>query len=213
MIDTATDMARRIQRYWYVDGFGELIGGGGMCLILSIYFFVQTYFGDDAMISNIFQVGLFLVLVGGFAFVRKMVSLMKVQVTYPRTGFVEYKVDGRNRLVMGIMSFLIAAALAFIFINIARRVDGLDAMTAMTGTGMGLILFIKQVRSAQVGRFYVLSAFSLALGIALSFSGFERGYNLGLFYGTMSLAFAISGGLTLKNYLQANPLQPEADHG
>jgi hypothetical protein len=45
--------------------------------------------------------------------------------------------------------------------------------------------------------------------VALSVSGFPRGYNLGLFYALMSLSFAISGGLTLKKYLDENPLQPE----
>jgi len=43
----------------------------------------------------------------------------------------------------------------------------------------------------------------------LAVSGLPRGYNLGLFDALMSISFAISGGLTLKKYLDANPLQTD----
>jgi hypothetical protein len=57
--------------------------------------------------------------------------------------------------------------------------------------------------------FYILSAAAFAYGTVLAVSGLPRGYNLGLFYALMSISFAISGGLTLKKYLDANPLQTD----
>jgi len=74
---------------------------------------------------------------------------------------------------------------------------------------MGIILLVKQVWTTKVKRFYILSAASLIYGAALSVSGFPRGYNLGLFYALMSISFAISGGLTLKKYLDENPPQTD----
>jgi hypothetical protein len=74
---------------------------------------------------------------------------------------------------------------------------------------MGIILFLKQVWTVKVKRFYILSAVAALYGLMLSVSGFPRGYNLGLFYVLMSLSFAISGGLTLRNYLEENPLHTE----
>lgn len=31
MKDNVSDVEQRVKRYWYADGFGELVGGGGMC--------------------------------------------------------------------------------------------------------------------------------------------------------------------------------------
>jgi hypothetical protein len=68
---------------------------------------------------------------------------------------------------------------------------------------------MKQVWTVKVKRFYILSAAAVLYGVVLSVSGLPNGYNLGLFYGLMSLSFAISGGLTLKRYLDENPLPTE----
>ena len=208
MKDNFSDVEQRVKRYWYVDGFGELVGGGGMCLILAIYFAAQQYFGDDSWISGLLQASLVLVLLGGMFFVRRLINAAKVHVTYPRTGYVEYS-QPMNTRVMGVLSAVVGMIMAMTFVFIVRQFNRIDAMVAVSGAVMGIILFVKQVWTAKVKRFYFLSAAAVLYGVALSVSGFPRGYNLGLFYALMSLSFAISGGLTLKKYLDENPLQPE----
>ena len=208
MKDRMADVERRVQRYWYIDGFGELVGGGGMCLILALYFAAQQYVGGDTWIGGLLQASLALVLIGGFILVRRLINTAKARVTYPRTGYVEYPEPG-NRTAAGILSAVVGMLLAMTFVFIVRRFNTIDAMTAVTGAVMGIILFVKQVWTTRVKRFYILSLAALIFGAALSVSGFPRGYNLGLFYGLMSLSFAVSGGLTLKNYLDENPLQTE----
>jgi hypothetical protein len=208
MKDNFSDVEQRVKRYWYVDGFGELVGGGGMCLILAIYFAAQQYFGDDSWISGLLQASLVLVLIGGMFFVRRLINAAKVRVTYPRTGFVEYS-QPMNTRMMGVLSAVVGMIMAMTFVFIVRQFNRIDAMVAVSGAVMGIILFVKQVWTAKVKRFYFLSAAAVLYGVALSVSGFPRGYNLGLFYALMSLSFAISGGLTLKKYLDENPLQPE----
>lgn len=210
MSNNLTDVEQHIRRYWYADGFGELVGGGGMCLILALYFAAQEYLGDDTLIGGLLQASLALVLLGGFYLVRRLINAAKLKVTYPRTGYVEYQTGGGNRWVAGILSAVVAMALAATFVFIVRRINTIDAMTAISGAAVGIILFVKQVWSAKVKRFYILSLAALIFGAMLSVSGIPRGYNLGLFYGLMSLSFAISGGLTLKKYLSENPLPTEA---
>ncbi|HMD82651.1 MAG TPA: hypothetical protein VKE92_15150, partial [Anaerolineales bacterium] len=90
-----------------------------------------------------------------------------------------------------------------------RQFNQIDAMVAVSGTVMGIMLLVKQVWSTKVKRFYLLSAAAVIYGAALSVSGFPRGYNLGLFYALMGLSFAISGALTLQRYLQQNPMPVE----
>ena len=208
MKDKMVDVERRVQRYWYVDGFGELVGGGGMCLILAIYFAAQQYFGDDSLIGGLLQASLALVLIGGFFLVRRLINAAKARVTYPRTGYVEYS-EPRNKTAAGILSAVVGMLLAVTFVFIARQFNTIDAMTAVTGAVMGIILFVKQVWTTRVKRFYLLSTAALIFGAALSVSGFPRGYNLGLFYGLMSVSFVISGGLTLRKYLDENPPRTE----
>jgi hypothetical protein len=99
-------------------------------------------------------------------------------------------------------------------IAISRNVGTIDSLlVAVTGFLVAAILMVKQGWSHSVPRFYLLSAFSLLLGVALSVSGLPRGYNLAAFYGLMGIAFAISGGLTLRRYLQENPLPVEGQNG
>ena len=207
MKDNFANVEQRVKRYWYVDGFGELVGGGGMCLILAVYFAAQQYFGDESLVGGFLQASLALVLIGGIFLMRRFIQAAKERVTYPRTGYVEYQTSEKNKAFKSALAAIVGLIMAMMFVFIVRQFDRIDAMVAISGGVMGIILFAKQFWTVKVKRFYLLSLTALIFGSALSVSGFPRGYNLGLFYGLMSLAFAISGGLTLKKYLDENPLQ------
>jgi hypothetical protein len=202
-----SNVERRIRRYWYTDGIGELIGGG-MFLLLGLYFSTQQYFGDQSLVGAILQSSLILVLIGGIFIGQRVINHMKARVSYPRTGYVEYRTN-ENILWRRILTVAIGMGVAMASVVIARRFDAIDSMVAVTGVLVAVILLVKQGWSSGVGRFYVLSAFSLILGIVLSVSGLASGYNLGVFYGLMGIAFAVSGGLTLRRYLQENPIPAE----
>jgi hypothetical protein len=208
MKENFSDVEQRVRRYWYVDGFGELVGGGGMCLILAVYFAAQQYLGDNSLIGTLLQISLFFVLVGGMFFVRRLINTAKLRVTYPRTGYVEYS-QPQNRRLTGILAAVVGMVMAMTIIFVVRQFSRIDALVAVSGIVMGIILYVKQVWTAKVKRFYILSAAAVLYGVVLSISGFPRGYNLGLLYGLMSLSFMISGGLTLKRYLDENPLPTE----
>lgn len=208
MKDNFSDVEQRVKRYWYVDGLGELVGGGGMCLILGIYFAAQQYFGDDSPMGSLLQMSLALVLIGGGLLVRRLISTAKTRATYPRTGYVEYS-EPQNKRLMGVLAAIVGMVMAMSFVFIVRQFNSIDAIVAVTGAVMGIILFVKQIWTAKMKRFYILSTMSVLYGAALSVSGLPRGYNLGLFYVLMSISFMISGGLTLKKYLDENPLQTE----
>ena len=210
MQENFSDVEQRVKRYWYVDGLGELVGGGGMCLLLAIYFAAQQYFGDDSPVGGLLQASLALVLIGGVFLMRKLINTAKMMVTYPRTGYVEYRSDEGNKIVSGILAAAAGIVLAMTFVFIVRQFNQIDALVAISGVVTSIVLFLKQVWSAKVKRFYLLSLAALIYGVALSVSGLPRGYNLGYFYAFMSLSFAVSGGLTLRNYLRENPLRAEA---
>lgn len=208
MKDETSQIEQRVKRYWYSDGIGEMMGGV-MFLVLAVYFSLQQYLGDESFISGILQAGLVLLLIGGVYVGRRVVNSAKARITYPRTGYVEYRTNSRNAVLMRVLAALTAMTVASVSIIVVRRFDSIDAMVAVTGLLVAVIFAVKQGLTSGLGRFYFMSALSIVLGGVLSVSGLVRGYNLGLFYGLMGLAFVISGGLTLKSYLRENPLPTE----
>jgi hypothetical protein len=209
MKDETSKIEQRVKRYWYSDGIGELIGAGTFFL-LGLYFSAQQYVGDQSFFGGLLQASFVLILISGVFVSRRVVNLVKARITYPRTGYVEYRVNTKNARSMRLLTAVVGMTVAMVSIFVVRSFHRIDAMVALTGLLVAVVFIVKQGLTTGVGRFYFLSAVSLVLGGILSVSGFARGYNLGLFYGLMGLGFAISGGLTLKRYLHENPLPMEA---
>ena len=210
MNQDVSSVEQRIRRYWYVDGIGELIGGG-VFVLLGLYFCAQQYFGDRSLLGGVLQSGFVLIFIGGILLGRRLINTLKTRITYPRTGYVEYeKKDGIQRRTL---AMAVAVVIAMLSVIITRRLDRIDAMVAITGVLVAIILLVKQAWSSRVRRFYMLSFASLLLGMALSISGLPRGYNLGTFYGLMGIIVMISGAITLARYLRENPLPTENQNG
>ena len=86
------EVEQRIKRYWYSDGIAEL-AVGGMFALLGLYFGIQGIFEDKSPISVILQVSLVFVMIAGFTGVGWLVKTIKARLTYPCTGYVEYRVN------------------------------------------------------------------------------------------------------------------------
>ena len=212
MNNEISNVKQRLYRYWYSDGIAEL-SSGGIFMLLGFYFAAQEYLKVNSLASIMLQTGLVIVLIGGMFLGRWLIKALKSRLTYPRTGYVEYRVDKQNlsrrRVIVGIVAALVAS---FSLIFSEWVVPYLDLTLALTGVLVGLILIVLQARQAGVGRFYIFGGMSILLGISLAFSGLPNGYSLGLFYGLMGLTFAVSGGIVLSRYLQENPMPVEGVH-
>jgi hypothetical protein len=202
---------QRVKRYWYSDGLGEILGGV-VFILLALYFTAQQYFSETP-IGNMLQVTFILIVIGLIIFGRMLINFLKTRLTYPRTGYIEYRVSGRNAVLTRVISVAIAMAVAIASVFIARRIESIDSMVALTGVLVSVIFLVKQGWASGIARFYFFSLLSLALGIGLSVSGFASGYNLGLFYGLIGLTLAISGSLILRRYLNENPMPVRGDNG
>ena len=207
-----SDVEQRVKRYWYTDGIGESIGGG-MFILLGLYFALQEFLGQNSMVGGILQAGFVLLMIGGTFISRRLVNTLKTRLTYPRTGYVEYQVDERGTRGRRILAVILGLVVSALTIAFARLFQFFDSIVAVTGAVVALILVVLQVKSSGLSRFYVLGAASLVLGFALSLSGLPNGYSLALFYGLMGVCALISGGLTLQRYLKENPLPAETENG
>jgi len=210
MSDNLMDVERRIKRYWYSDGLAE-ISVGGMFLLLGLYFAVQGYFGEGSTVSVILQTGMILVMLAGFMATQWLVNTLKSRLTYPRTGYVEYRVKDNDAKQRRYVVIAVAAMIAVASMVLINYIRDLDSMVLGTGFLIGVIFIVLRGKSSGVTRFYYLGGFSLLLGIALSFDKLPQAYNLGLFYCLLGVALLISGGLVLRRYLRENPMPTEGD--
>jgi len=212
MEDKMVDIEQRVKRYWYSDGIAEL-ASGGLLLLLGLYFGIQGYFGTESLVSVILQSGLVLIMIGGFFGVRWVVNLLKTRLTYPRTGYVEYRVydqDAKKRSYLASAAGLIVATASMVLVKYIRD---LDSMVLVTGVLVGVLFIVLRGKSSGVNRFYILGTFALLLGLGLSIGGLREIYNLALFYSLIGSATMISGGLVLWHYLSENPMPVEDPNG
>lgn len=208
--DEIKQVEKRVKRYWYSDGIAEL-ASGGMFLLLGLYFGILAYFEEGSLISVILQVSMLLVFVGGAFGVRWLVNTLKSRLTYPRTGYVEYRgkdSDSRKRRLVIVISAMVISAASIVLIDYIR---GMESMVFITGMLVGIIFIALRGKSAGLKRFYVLGSLAIGLGIVLAYSGFPQIYTLTLFYGLLGVAILISGGLVLRRYLTENP--PQSRYG
>lgn len=201
---------RRVKRYWYADGIAEL-ASGSLFVLLGLYFGIQGYFGEGSLLSVILQVSLALLMIAGAFGVRWLVNTLKARLTYPRTGYVEYRVNERDAKVRRYMVAGMAMIIAIASIVLIDYIRGLDSIVLVTGLLVAVIFVALRGKSSGITRFYALGGLSLVLGVGLSFSGLSQAYNLALFYGLLGLAIVLSGGLVLRRYLSENPLPAETN--
>ncbi len=206
--DEIKQVEQRVKRYWYSDGIAEL-ASGGLFVLLGVYFGAQGILGEGSMWGIILQLSLILVMVGGVFGVRWLVNTLKARLTYPRTGYVEYRVNEKEAKTRRYVIAGIAMIIAMASILLIDYIRGLDAMALVTGLLVGLIFIALRGKSSGLKRFYLLGGLAILLGVGLSFSSLSQAYNLGLFYGLLGIAIVISGGLVLRRYLNENPLPAE----
>ena len=209
--DEIKQVEQRVKRYWYTDGIAEL-ASGGMFVLLGLYFGIQVHFGETSLVSVILQISLVLLMIAGAFGVRWLVNTLKARLTYPRTGYVEYRTNEKDARIRRYAIAGVAMIIAIASIVLIDYIRGLDSMVLVTGLLVALIFAVLRGKSSGITRFYVLGGVALLLGVGLSFSGLSQSYNLALFYGLLGLGIILSGGLVLRRYLNENPLPGEGDN-
>jgi len=206
--DPVRSKLRAIQ-YYYIDGTFEFTFGG-LCLMLTGFFFIQATF-PESLSSSLLNLALMVVIPLGAILINRLIVRFKEQVTYPRTGYVAYQSSQgsqrRTRLALKLgVSLIVGGAVAA---YITRAPKALDWMSALTALAFGLVLTFIGFRS-RLTRFYLLGFLVLLSGVVLSFLGYGNIPGLVLFYGLTSLILFTSGGLTLWSYIHHNPPSDEA---
>jgi hypothetical protein len=210
MSDNLIDVERRVKRYWYSDGIAD-ISVGAMFLMLGLFFGVQGYFGEGSKVAVVLQVSMVLVMVGGIFGVQWLVNTLKTRLTYPRTGYVEYRAKDKESKRLRIIVIAVALTIVVALIVLFDFVREMDSMVLTSGILVGVVFIALRGKSTGVARFYILGGIAIVLGVGLSMGALPQLYNLALFYGMMGIMLMITGGVVLRRYINENPMPAEGD--
>lgn len=204
-MENPTDrLIRRTQSYWYSDGLAE-IGFTIICIILAAYFYGQATLSPDSLLFRILDIGFLLILLLGILITRKVITILKTRLTYPRTGYVSYKQPKPAQKLGSIALAIITSGILILIISLGS--NNIEAyLPIVTGILLAAVLSLIAF-SSRVFRFYLLAVISALLGSGLTLSGVGDMLGLSYYYGGMGLVVLISGLLVLRDYLtQTQPL-------
>jgi hypothetical protein len=135
-IDRAEQRARQ---YWYDDGLTEIATG---CVFVAVgALFLAEAVGLVA--SGFSSLGLIVVVFAGVLLGRWLVRVAKERITYPRTGFVQYRLRARGmgaRLATGAVGAILAATVALL---LKRAPGSLTWIPALDGIVIGAFIYLR----------------------------------------------------------------------
>ena len=123
-MDQVGSLLDRPRLYHNIDGLGEL-GGSVMCLGFALLLWLRMHSPADSVwhrISSFLFLGLMLLIPYG-------IKAVKVRITYPRTGFVEYRKPFHAQAIAAALGTLTTVGLAIGF----RRHWDISALASLTG--------------------------------------------------------------------------------
>ncbi len=204
-MDTEVDIERRIRRYWLEDGLAEL-GIGCLFAAVGLAFVVGALASTDT--ARAIAVAAILAVVGvGTIAARFLIRAVKERVTYPRTGYVEYRRSGsRVRYVAAVAMVAVVSGSA-----VAAQAGAVDRTLALQALTLAVMLCVPAYRFGLL-RFYGLAAATLAAGVIAWVAALDEVAGSALIYGGVGLLLLLSGGWTLRGYLRRAG-EPGADSG
>jgi len=206
MDDETKNPQLRALQYWVVDGVSELLVGF-VFLLTAIIYYVQAS-TPGTLLSKILAIASVILVCGvGFGG-RWMIQRIKERTTYPRTGFVTYKINWKDKENIVIAIVITALILAYALITTVMDTKLTYWGPIFCGVIMGILMFQAGYRLGQP-RFYFLAFLAVVIGFVLVLNGLRNEFNLLLFIGLNGLLLLASGGLTFWKYLRSHH-SPEA---
>ncbi|MEJ2597174.1 MAG: hypothetical protein P8Z00_02515 [Anaerolineales bacterium] len=208
MSDSYKEIEQRTRRYWYVDGLAELFIGL-LLLVVGLLVLAPDLLPPGSWQRLIAVASLVVIIVGGAQLGGRLVRAVKTHLTYPRTGYVNYRKPSRQRRLRNFLIMIPIAALWTALILILG-----NALIAWVPLIDGLVLgAILWIAGRGLLRFYLLAGLSMIVGGILAY--LQIGGILGqmVFNSIMGLSLAVSGAITLIHYLRQTSVPEDGVHG
>lgn len=202
MVDIEKIEKRAVQSF-YDDGLFE-ISLGLIFLLLGGYYFAQTVLEKTSTLDALLNILFVLVIVSAAFLVNRVLRFLKRRITYPRTGYVEFKKkvqSPKRRAASAIVGGLIGASLAALY-GISPSVRTL--LPALNGILFAIVVLVIANKVGLV-RYFVLAAVSVIIGLGITAARIGDAEGVSLYYGLFGAAVVVSGLATLIIYLRRYP--------
>jgi hypothetical protein len=193
------EIARRPQQYWSADGLPELVMGGLWMVWGSAWLLGERLPREWA--TAYWMIVPVLLVVSGLAAVH-VIKRLKARLTFPRTGYVEWKEPSTAvRLAAAALAMVTAALLVAVVIR-SDAGAGRHAPVVI-GAILGLAFLAASVRQRAP---HLLALAVVALGLGLAIGAVAEGWSAAnwLFVG-LGAATSLAGGLRLANFMSKHP--------
>jgi hypothetical protein len=208
MSEPYKEIEQRTRQYWYVDGLAEIFIGL-LLAVMGLVMLAPELLPAGSWLRLIAVAAMVAIIIVGGRLGGRLVKSVKARVTYPRTGYVNYRRLSRPRRLRNFLILLPIAALWTAVILIFGQgliawiplIDGLILGAILWVAGMGLL------------RFYLLAGLSLLTGGILAYLQISGVSGQALFNFIMGLCLAISGTITLIHYLSQTSTPEDEAHG
>jgi hypothetical protein len=205
-----------ILQYQHIDGTFELAYGGAALLMAACFYAGSRFAISGSFLStNILPFLPLVAFVAGAYIFDALAKRFKRNITYQRTGFIEYQkpqpLKRSSRLVVWIgVPLLTIFVLLFVLLNRSKfQTEGstyeffLTPFIGLIFTGLWIIIAWK----TALPRFYLTAIVSLLASAWALVNGIEQNSAMAVLLGAMGLALCFTGGTTLQRYLRMNPDQ------
>lgn len=213
-MDAANDIDRlmkQTQRYWYEDGFWDM-GMGSFSLLAGFISAIQALAPRDLLPGPLMDIATPLLLIGGGFAITWMINRLKSNITFPRTGYVNYDRKGPGRLVRLVALGLLAAAMAAAITIVGVSQNMSNRQTVIFGIALlGAFGFVGY--RTRLWRYLLLGLWFFALGLIITAFPLTRDQGSALFLVGAGLGLIVSGLVTWRRYNQSAPLPQETNDG
>ena len=195
------ELERRSVKYWNEDGLPELVMGL-LWVVWGGAWLVGSALPHGPVRSTYWMFTPVLLALSGVAAVS-LTKKLKARVTFPRTGYVQWKEPTRSqRFLTAAVAAVAAAALTAIVAK--ARTAGLETLAA---PGVGVILclgFLVASLTQRAPHLLVLAGIALALGLA--FSVLDAGWGaMNWMLVALGVATTVMGAARFRRYLARHP--------
>ena len=198
------DAEHRAQRYWNIDGLPELLMGA-LWIVWGTAFLAGEAL-PRGRAWNVYWMFVPALLAFSGVAVAWAIKQLKARITFPRTGFVEWKEPSRpQRLLTAAVAIL--TALLLVVIITTGRARGAEAMAA---PALGVILSLGFLVASVTQRApYLLALAAVALTLAVVFGTVASGWwSVNWMFIALGAAAVVVGTVRLRMFLRAHPLEP-----
>jgi hypothetical protein len=201
------DLEQRPRRYWNVDGIPELVMG-----LVWIVWGLALIAGDalprGSAASGVYWMSVPAILVLSGVAANWVTRRLKERLTYPRTGFVEYREPGRGVRTLTALLAVVAAALLAALIVTGRAAGAEHVASPAIGVILSLAFVVVSVRQ-KAPHYLALAGVALALGVA--FAVLKLGLTaMNWMFVWLGLAATLLGAWRLRSYLGRHPAEGRA---